>query len=487
MTYIWASQIGCALDCDLRNGRKKNGGGRATDDGPLINAALASASASNPITLIIDGSALVSGLFLPAGGYWSIAGLGCGTGFFIKSGTNNDGIHNGAPGDATPSNPGPPAPARGSSVSLSNFTINGNQGNGRSGVSTSGSIQGDLNAVWYFPINLMNLNNVEVTNVVIVNSPSFHMRLSNVGNVTISGCVLRSKGPNTDGIHFDGPANDIHISNCDITGSDDAIALNCPEGYTGDISRVTVSNCKVSSWTFLMRLHTIDSSTGSRYNIDSVSVDGCNGELDYGGFLLGHGGGAYPESIKGLTISNCNLKAPTILEIGANFGNVVLDNVTLTPKSSRQFPGFALARSSAYSKGCTYVGSSLAINNCTVQQKGDSAIPAMVIDNGSLINNVTFSGFAVKSTSNGYRTPTLIDIQEGSVGRLVVNSVGSGNIKEPLSPGGFADVGVVSGSGVLGTGWKFPDEVMADGVPYISATNGLPSIKIGGVVEPYSG
>jgi len=45
----------------------------------------------------------------------------------------------------------------------------------------------------------------------------------------------------------------------------------------------------------------------------------------------------------------------------------------------------------------------------------------------------------------------------------------------------------VSGSGVLATGWKFPDEVMADGVPYISATNGLPSIKIGGVVEPYSG
>ena len=30
------------------------------------------------------GSALISGLFLPAGGYWSIAGLGCGTGFYVK-------------------------------------------------------------------------------------------------------------------------------------------------------------------------------------------------------------------------------------------------------------------------------------------------------------------------------------------------------------------------------------------------------------------
>lgn len=82
MTYIQASQIGCALDCNLENGRNKYTGGEATDDAPHINAAMAGATASNPITLIIDGSALVSGLFLPAGGYWSIAGLGCGTGFF---------------------------------------------------------------------------------------------------------------------------------------------------------------------------------------------------------------------------------------------------------------------------------------------------------------------------------------------------------------------------------------------------------------------
>jgi hypothetical protein len=333
----------------------------------------------------------------------------------------------------------------------------------------------------------MNLNNVEVTNVVIVDSPSFHIRLSNVGNVTISGCVLRSQGPNTDGIHFDGPANDIHISNCDITAGDDAIALNCPEGYTGDISRVTVSNCKFSSWTFLMRLDTIDSSTGRRYNIDSVSVDGCTGELDYGGFLLGHGGGAYPDSIKRLTISSCNLMAPTILEIGANFGSVVLDDVTLTPNPSRQYPGFALARSSAYSKTCTYIGSTLAINNCIVQQKGSSALPAVVIENGSSINNLTFNGFAVKSGPHPYLTPMLIDIQAGSIGQLVVNSVDSSAIKEPVSPGEFSNVAVVSGSGVLATGWEFPDEVMADGVPYISATNGLPSIKVGGIVEPYSG
>src|SRR5271166_1249449 len=138
MTYIRASEIGCALDCDLRNGRNKHTGGLATDDGPRINAAMAGAAASNPITLILDGSALISGLFLPAGGYWSIAGLGCGTGFFIKTGTNNDGIHNGAADGIASNSPGPPAPARGKNVSLSNFAINGNQGNGYDGDSTNG-------------------------------------------------------------------------------------------------------------------------------------------------------------------------------------------------------------------------------------------------------------------------------------------------------------------------------------------------------------
>jgi hypothetical protein len=85
---------------------------------------MAGATASNPVTLITDRSALISGLFLPAGGYWSVAGLGCGTGFFIKRGTNNDGIHSGVPNAAVPSDPGPPATARGMNVSPSNFMLN---------------------------------------------------------------------------------------------------------------------------------------------------------------------------------------------------------------------------------------------------------------------------------------------------------------------------------------------------------------------------
>ncbi len=476
MTYIWASKIGCALDCDLRYGRNKYTGGAATDDGPRINAAMSGATEANPITLIIDGSALISGLFLPAGGYWSIAGLGCGTGFFTKSGTNNDGIHNGSPDSGVPNDPGPPAPPRGSTVSLTNFTLNGNQGNGYNGDSTSGLPKGILNKVWYFGINLMNLINIQIENVVVVNAPSYHVRLSNVGNVMVSGCVLRSSGANTDGLHFDGPANDISISNCSFICDDDAIALNAPEGYSGNISRVVVTNCRFNSPT-LMRLYTIDGSGNPRkFNIDTVSVTGCSGSLTIAGFAIGDGSGANPNSVTALTVSDCTLTSPAVLDVATNFGTILLRNVTLIPSYSVEAPGIAFLRSSTIYGSMTYAGLSLSLENCATS--GGSDVAAVILENDSTISNLEINGFATQARE-------LLNIKSGSIGQLVLDSVESKHIKAPLSAGGFSSIGSVSGAGVLATGWQFPDSVMANEVPYISANSHLPSIKVDGVVEPY--
>jgi hypothetical protein len=485
MTYIRASEIGCALDCDLSNGRNKYTKGNATDDGPRINAAMASASASNPITLIIDGSALISGLFLPVGGYWSIVGLGCGTGFFIKSGTDNDGIHNGGPRAAIPFDPGPPVPARGTSVSLRNFTINGNQGNGRNGDSTTGMYQGITGIAWYCPVNLMNLDNIDIENVVVVNSPAYHMRFSNVGNVSISGCVLRSQGSSTDGLHFDGSANDIAISNCDFTTGDDSIALNCGEGYFGNISRVSVTNCTFDSWT-LMRLNSIEA--GHKFNIDTVSVSNCTGKLQLTGFVLGQQSGANPESISGLTISDCNLTAPCILDIGANFGNISLTNLVFTPlQNAYEKPGLAFVRSSPDFAANIYSGTNLTFDSCVIQRNADLSVAALIVDYNSFISNLVFNGFSVKDDKKFSAVPQLINLVSGSLDQLLINVLDSSNIKEPVSPAGFSAIETVSGTGVLATEWEFPDNVMADGVPYLSASTGLPSIKIGSLIEPYTG
>ena len=440
---------------------------------------MAGASANNPITLIIDGSALISGLFLPAGGYWSIAGLGCGTGFFVKTGTNNDGIHNGPPNAANPSDPGPPAPARGMNVSLSNFTLNGNQGDGYNGDSTTGMRQGTSN-LWCFGINLMNLDNITIENLVVVNTPAYHIRLSNVGNVAVSGCVMRNAFVfNTDGVHFDGPANDIKISNCDFAMGDDAIALNCPEGYSGNISRVAVTNCTFNSFS-LMRLYTMLS--GPNYSIDTVTVSNCTGTFSEAAFNVGYlSNSSTPNSVASLTVTDCTLAAPAVLEVAENFGDFILSNVTLVATGSEL--GCGLLRPSQYFSGPTY-GSSLSIDNCSIIRAA-SAVAGVILQHGSAISNLAFNGMSVKN-GGSYSTPAdLVLFGTGSVGQLVINSVDSTNIKAPVSAGGFSSISSVSGAGVLATGWEFPDAVMANNVPYISANSGNRSIKVGGVVEPY--
>jgi hypothetical protein len=489
MTYIRASEIGCALDCDLRSGHKKGTGGAATDDAPRINAAMAGATADNPITLIIDGSALISGLFLPADGHWSIAGLGCGTGFFVKAGANNDGIHNGPPNAAVPFDPGPPAPERGMNVSLSNFTVNGNQGNGFNGNSTTGTRLGSKDA-FYCGINLMNLENVRIEKVVLVKTSAYHIRLSNVGNVHVSGCVMKSHGLGTDGLHFDGPANDIAIAKCDFTTEDDSIALNCPEGYSGNISRVAVTDCTFHSWS-LMRLYTTNGSP-NKFSIDTVSVRNCTGVLSEAAFLIGVTHGSSPNSVASLTISDCSLIAPTVLAIAENFGAIALRNVTLVPSpanavwvspQTNHICGF-LRPSPAYG-GVTYVGSSLSFENCQIYRNPGVNVAAVIVDSESMIDNLTFNGFSVQDGGSNSPMPNLLNIGSGSIVQLVVDSLDSHNINAPLSAGGFASIGSISGAGVLATGWEFPDAVMANGVPYISATSGMPSIKVDGVVEPY--
>jgi hypothetical protein len=482
MTYIRASEIGCALDCDLRNGRNKFTGGSATDDAPRINAAMAAATADNPITLIIDGSALISGLFLPAAGNWSIAGLGCGTGFFIKRGANNDAIHNGPPDAAVPFDPGPPAPARGADVSLSNFTVNGNQGNGHGGNSTSGDPRGITGKAWYCGINLMNLNNIYLEKVVVVNTPAYHIRFSNVGNVKVFGCVLKSSGLNTDGLHFDGPANDITISNCDFTTGDDSIGLNCPEGYSGDISQVTVKDCTFNSRS-LMRLYTTNWNT-SKFHIDSVSVRNCSGKLTEAAFLIGISGNSDSNSIDHLSISDCNLTSPTVLGIAENFGNITLKNVTLNPSQSSRL--CALLRPSPQYGNIPFSGTRLSFEGCTIAHYG-ALVTAVILENNSMIENLIFDGFKVMQVGTTALVPSLVDIGSGSIGQLVLNSVDSSQVTGPVSADGFASVISVSGLGVLATGWAFPDAVMVDGVPYISASTGLASIKINGIVEPYPG
>jgi hypothetical protein len=345
-------------------------------------------------------------------------------------------------------------------------------------------VQG-THTTWYFGINLMNLNNVTLENLGIVNTPSFHIRLSNVGNVTVSGCVTDSTGPNTDGVHFDGPANDIAISNCSFTCGDDAIALNCPEGYTGNISRVTVTACTFNSLT-MVRLYTVGP-FWKRFNINSVTVSDCSGTLTRAGLTIGEGWGSNPNSVEGLSVSNCQIVSPAVLDLVANFGTVTLRNITLTPLDGNQDVGYAFARTSSPVFPLQYIGANLVLENCVIQRKGNYAVAALILEDGSTIDNIEFNGFSVQDApgSSYAAAPELLNIVSGTVRKVVINALDSAHITTPVSAGRFSSVGSFTGAGVLATGWPFPDSSMLNWSPYISANTHRPSIKVGGVVRPY--
>jgi hypothetical protein len=241
-----------------------------------------------------------------------------------------------------------------------------------------------------------------------------------------------------------------------------------------------------------MRLYTFNGGP-DKFNIDTVSVRNCSGTLSEAAFLIGVMDGSNPNSVTSLTISDCTLKAPTILAIAENFGFIALKNVSFIPTQSNVIwvapqsnRVCAFVRPSPLYGGVTSVGSSLSFENCRIQRYDDINVAAVILENGSTINDVTFNGFDLRNDESHVPVPNLLGLGSGSIGQLVFNLIGTVNIDAPVSAPGFSSIGSVSGSDVLATGWEFPDDVMANGVPYISAATGLPSIKQGGVVGPYA-
>jgi hypothetical protein len=204
------------------------------------------------------------------------------------------------------------------------------------------------------------------------------------------------------------------------------------------------------------------------------------------GFLIGIYANNIPNAVLELSVSNCQITAPCVLDISMDFSSIQLSGVTFIPWGNTQ-GGYALARTFFASSRTPYTGASLSLTNCVVQRNGNFPVDALMLLFGSTIENFAFNGYSMQDAagSSYTATPQLLNILSGSVPQLVLAGVTSTQIAAPVSPGGFASIGSVSGAGVLATDWQFPDAVMANNTPYISASTGLGSIKINGVVTPY--
>jgi hypothetical protein len=472
-----ASELGCALNCDFDNPGWTDG--VSINDTALLNAFLATASETNPIKLIIDGCAYVTGLVISPAGYTTIEGIGWGSGLYVMSGSNQNAISVGCgsgPYDFTLAgnyNITPPARTV-TNVMLQNFTINPNSGNNT-------NCHGVLFA---------NCTNILLESMNIMQASWFASTYSNCQFIKVRGCQFISAGTLHDGVHIDGKCEDINISDCYFSTGDDAIALNAPEGYGGDISRVTVTNCIFDGSLSVMRIYTsLDVAampTNNVHKVRNVAVSNCTGRVSNLCISLGITNGGLSSTLDGdqiqdLSISNCTFSGPLGLAILlAPIGSIAFANVKFIPTTAA--PVISVMYPS--------VGE-LELNGLRVVRNPDGNVaPASIVwvYSGASLDRVSIQDFAVidEEGSSYASIPCIVDAT-GPIAALRLEGVDMTHVTALASSAGWASVTALRGGGVVGTGVAVPDSVMDNDALYLSSTaSGAPSIKLGGVAKRFT-
>lgn len=314
---IKASSIpGVVLDCNLQTGTKI-GGGTATDNTAAINALLATASATNPIHLILDGPTITTGIVLPSGGYVWLQGIGIGSGIYVKSGSNADAIQNGIPYNVGGFAPTIPAPAQTGPVTISDFYINGNRGNGTTGNSNSGNPRGVTGVYWYCNIALYGVQNLRILRMYIYDSPTYSIRLMNCSAVTVAFNYIYNPnvttGVNNDCVHFDAPILSAQVigNYLNNNGSDDGVAFNAPEGYPNS----NIDGCEVIGNTYQSTLSCLRCYGDATHKVNNIIFSGNAAYNAANCFVLGVSGTAGTDdiAIRNLNIIGNSFYSPTTL------------------------------------------------------------------------------------------------------------------------------------------------------------------------------
>ncbi|HEV2646874.1 MAG TPA: hypothetical protein VGU46_10970 [Acidobacteriaceae bacterium] len=458
------------------------GGNNAAE---LINAFLATASASNPVKLILDSMCYVTnGIVISAAGYTTIEGLGRGTGLNLQGDPHEDVIRVGPYTPATldsEGNIGAAIPTRtATNIILRDFQIMPNLGLGGQAVDSAPAntpVSGDPAHALY-GILLANCQNVVVENITgVIESSTYQLTLSNVNNVRITGCHFFTTEIGHDGIHIDGPAEDIHIDSCTLATHDDPIALNCPEGFGGDISRVSITNCTFINCLTIMRVYTArNDHPGDVHHARQITVSNCSGTSQNACFNFGFFDTADVDQLIDISVSNSSFGSPLgLVTVSCPSGTIRFSNITFAPSGSAWVAGLG-----------TTSGAEFIIDGLTIRRYADAnAAPAGVLLVDGSWGAVRLSRISVADTpGSSYSAIPAVIGASSALALLELGSIDMTHFTSLADSHGFTNVTTVRGSGVLGTGTSIPDSVMDNNVLYLSSNaGGAPSIKVGGTAK----
>jgi hypothetical protein len=460
---------------------------QSIDATTILNTYLATASASNPIELILDGVFYTTGLVISPNGYTTIRGLGAGTGIVLPAGGVQDGIRIGAYTSGTGSSEGthgtPPTRST-KSIVLRDFQI---FPNGQQNAAANQPITGAI-AHGTYGVILASCSDVQIDSLTFSSAcANYCVTLTNVDHVNVRNCSFTTGGTVHDGVHIDGPSEKIHISNCTFATGDDAIALNAYEGYCGDITDVTIDSCIfVNSLTLMRGYGSAAGDSTYMAKISRVAISNCTGSVASCVASLGLSAGgcnlSNVDEIRDITFSNCDI---THGKAGSGYAPFLLACNVRALKINNHIHRPLTAVTMIQSFGNVVDAT---VNDLTIVRGDDANAACAIVDvnaGSGIFQKLTLRGLQVADqTGSSYTALPYVVGATTALAELVVDALDMDKFTALFDSHGTTNITTIKGSGVLGTGTAVPDSVMANNSLYLSSTaSSAPSIKVGGTAK----
>lgn len=287
---FYASQIGAKLDCNVYTG-----GG--TDDTAVLQECLDKALTLGNLHLIMDGAALITGLYIHSN--TTIECLNHSCGFFLKDYSNRTVIQNAnirMNGEVIDKN-----------ITLIGGTYNQN---GHNQLKNKPNTEGMTN--WVMGMQFYGVENFIAQNITIQDARTFASCIANFHNVKMENIHIdnpelnkneQPAGRNQDGLHFFGPGQLLSLKNIRGRSGDDLIAITTDElDHISGITDIYIDGVFANDCSQVIRLLSVD-----KGRLDRVIIKNVTGTYkSFGFFINPHKPGKF-----------------------GNFGNIIIDTVDL--------------------------------------------------------------------------------------------------------------------------------------------------------------
>jgi hypothetical protein len=350
---------------------------------------------------------------------------------------------------------------------------------------------------WVTGAEISSIFNLNVDNVRMINSPSFHWRVTNATNVSIRNSVVERTAYDAafsyDGYNISGPAKNVSlINNICKNIHDDCTAINAAaiEGYGGRIENVNVDGLKVE---------TVFDALNAYGDIGMLNATNITGTGVEGSLLRVLGGDTYVSPSNrgyGPTVNISNSRFSFL----ATGENRLLDIAVGQAFSVTYNNVVGVGRNNATTAapfGCSTTGSFVQLGKLSVINSGIRATPTAnnlhgLIDIGEasdcqvgdvVIDNPIFEPFAGSPSKLAYVINVANPGGSGAVTRLYLNNIDCNKFTAMLGPAGLANIAGIGGNALSSSscGLSIPDAKAINNTLYYSSDHGsYPTIKYGG-------